>query len=32
MEVVTRAYAGFGSVAGMVDHEEIDTVTREPAE
>lgn len=31
IEVVTRAYAGYGPVAGMVDHEDIDRVTREHA-
>jgi nucleotide-binding universal stress UspA family protein len=32
IEVVTRAYAGFAPVAGMVDQAEIDRVTREHAE
>lgn len=32
VEVVTRAYAGFGPVAGMVDQEKIDEVTRQHAE
>ena len=32
VEVITRAYAGFGPMAGMVDQEKIDEVTREDAE
>ena len=32
VQVVTRAYAGFGTVAGMVDQEQIDKVTRQDAE
>lgn len=32
IEIVTRAYAGFGPVAGMADQEQIDKVTRQDAE
>lgn len=32
VQVVTRAYAGFGGIGGMVDQEEIDQITRQNAE
>jgi nucleotide-binding universal stress UspA family protein len=32
VEVLTRAYAGFGAAAGMVDQEAIDAATRKHAE